>query len=417
MTKVLMLNTSDTMGGAARAAYRLHKALQATSVESQMLVQSKFGDDNTVIGPVGKVRIGFAKLRPTLDASFVKAFGHGATSIFTPAWLPLSNIARQVNKLEPDIVHLHWIGSGFLRIEELKLIKAPVVWTLHDMWPFTGGCHYDRECGKYIDNCGNCPQLLKNGERDLSRKVFDRKKRAWCKLDITIVTPSHWLGRCARDSRLFGENRIEIIHNGLDLDLFSSVDKSVARTIWRLPKDKQFILFGAMNATSDVRKGFDLLVEGIKVGRNLWTDNIELVIFGASEPKGSYDFGLPVHFVGQLYDDVSLAVLFSAVDVLVAPSRQDNLPNVITESLACGIPTVAFETGGMSDLINHKVNGYLAKPFDPKDLARGLHWVLSSTQNCYNDLRKKSRELAQEKFDQVDVAKQYMDLYQSILET
>jgi len=413
--KILHLNASDISCGAAIAAYRIHKGLQGIGIDSKMLVQTKLSDDKTVIAPGTKAKKGLALPRPTLDSA-VKHFASGSKTIFSPAWLPFSNIPTQINSISPDIVHLHWVCDGMLRIEDLKRINKPIIWTLHDMWAFTGGCHYNEGCERHVEACGNCPQLNRSGKNDLSRSVSRRKKKAWSKLDITIVTPSNWLAKCAKESSLFKGWRIEVIHNGLNLNLFKPINKSTAREIWDLPQNKKLILFGAMSATSDHRKGFDLLYEEIEQLTAKWSGKAELVVFGSSEPENPPDFGLSVHYLGRLHDDVSLSLLYAAADVMVTPSRQDNLPNTVVESLACGTPVVAFDIGGMPDMIEHQINGYLAKPFDVSDLSVGIDWVLSD-ENRHKELCLKARGKAVTCFDIKKKAKQYAELYEDVIST
>jgi len=272
-----------------------------------------------------------------------------------------------------------------LRIEELKRVNKPIVWTLHDMWAFTGGCHYCDDCDRFQQDCGNCPQLNKNGKNDLSRSVLKRKKKAWAGLDVTIVTPSTWLAKCAKKSSLFKGQRIEVIHNGLDLNLYKPVDKTFACKIWNLSINKKLILFGAMS-----------------------------VVFGASEPENPPDFGLPVHYLARLHDDVSLSLLYAAADVMVVPSRQEAFGQTASESLACGTPVVSFGATGLLDIVYHKINGYLAKPFNTSDLAAGINWVLSN-ENRHKELCANAREKAVESFDIEKVAGQYARLYGEIL--
>jgi len=412
--EILLVNTSDIQGGAARAAYRIHKGLQRIGIDSKMLVQTKLSDDKTVIGPGSKIKKGLALLRPTLDSAFKQFFSGGSKTIFSPAWLSFSGIPSQIKSISPDIVHLHWICGGMLRIEDLKQIKKPIIWTLHDMWAFTGGCHYSDGCVQFQQSCGDCPQLNRGGKNDLSRSVLRRKKNAWSGLDITIATPSNWLAECANESSLFGRHRVEVIHNGLDLNVFKPINKTTAREIWDLPINKKLILFGAMRATSVHKKGFDLLYEGIKQLTAKWSGKAELVVFGAGEPENPPDFGLPVHYLSCLYDDVSLSLLYAAADVMVTPSRQDNLPNTVVESLACGTPVVAFDIGGMPDMIDYPINGYLAKSFDTSDLAAGIDWVLSD-ENRHKELCINAREKAVACFDIETIARQYAELYREVL--
>ena len=412
--KILHLNASDISGGASRAAYRIHKGLQEIGISSKMLVQSKTSDDKTAIGPGNKLKRGLVLLRPTFDSAFKKLFSGGSKTIFSPAWLPFSDIPSQINSISPDIVHLHWICVGMLRIEDLKQINKPIIWTLHDMWAFTGGCHYSDGCERFQQDCGNCPQLNKSGKNDLSRSVLKRKEKAWSKLDITIVTPSNWLAECVKESTLFGGHRIEVIHNGLDLNIFKPINKMTAREIWDLPINKKLILFGAMSAASDHRKGFDMMYEELKQLSAQWSGKAELVVFGAGEPENPPDFGLPVHYLGHLHDDISLALLYSSADVMVVPSRQEAFGQTASESLACGTPVVTFGATGLLDIIDHQINGYLAKPFDVSGLAAGIDWVLSN-ENRHKELCIKAREKAVTAFDIKKVARQYAELYESIV--
>jgi glycosyltransferase involved in cell wall biosynthesis len=200
----------------------------------------------------------------------------------------------------------------------------------------------------------------------------------------------------------------------LDLNLFKPVDKATAHREWGLPIAKRLILFGAMSPTSDHRKGFDFLYKSLKQLNAKWAGKAELVVFGSNKPENSPDFGLPVHYLGYLQDDVKLSLLYSEVDIMVVPSRQDNLPNTVVESLACGTPVVAFNIGGMSDMIDHKINGYLAKPFDISDLSAGIDWVISDEKR-HKYLRIKARDKAMLCFDIKKTARQYASLYEDVI--
>jgi len=411
--KILLLNTDDISGGAAIAAYRLLKGLQQNGVQAQMLVQSKKSDDYSIIGPQTKWQKAFSKIRPIIDSIPVRFYKQRKKIIFSPAIIP-DSISKKVKNVNPDIVHLHWIASGFIRIETLAKIDKPIVWTLHDMWAFTGGCHYDEDCGKYNKNCGYCPTLGSNKKNDLSYKIFKRKEKSWKNLNLTIVTPSSWLGECAKKSSLFYKTRVEVIPNGIDLNHFKPIDKNIARDILCLPKDKKLILFGALSALSDKRKGFHLLKEALKKLSSKENKDIELVIFGSSKLKGEENLGFRTHYLGRLNDEISLSVVYNAADVMIVPSIQDNLPNTIMESIACGTPVVAFNIGGIHDMIEHQKNGYLAKPFNTGDLAYGIKWVLEDNVR-WRKLSESAREKVIKEFDIVKIAKIYENLYKDIL--
>jgi len=409
--KILIVNTSDIQGGAARAANRLHKALLAIGVDSQMLVQGKSSDDYTVIGGNTKMQKAMAKLRPTIDSLPVRRYKNRTKTLFSPSKFGFSGIVNKINEINPDIVHLHWICGGMIRVEDIASIKAPIVWSLHDMWAFTGGCHYDEECEGYKKSCGNCKVLSSDKQNDLSTKIFKRKQKAFAlKKNITIVGLSNWLNECSKSSTLLKDKKHINLPNPIDTNTFKPFDKDKARKLWSLPKDKKLVLFGAMGATSDPRKGFKKLSDAMA---KLTSQDIEFVVFGSSQPQNAPDFGFKTHYLGSLADDVSLVTLYSAVDVMVVPSLQENLSNAIMESLACGTPVVGFDIGGNSDMIEHQKTGYLVKPFESEDLADGIEWVLNAPN--YNELCVNAREKAVRDFDSKVVSGKYVDLYESIL--
>lgn len=409
--KILIVNTADIDGGAARAAYRLHKALLNSGVNSQMLVQNKSSDDFTVLSENKKFKKYFNKLRPLLDGLPVRFYKERTKTLFSSSYFPFSNIVDEINKINPDIVHLHWICGGMMRIEDIAKIKAPIVWSLHDMWAFTGGCHYDEDCKAYERDCGKCKVLGSVKENDLSKKIYERKQKTFNqKKDMTIVGLSSWLNECSKNSSLLKDKKHINLPNPIDTNTFKPFNKKKSRELWNLPKDKKLVLFGAMGATSDPRKGFKELGEALA---KLQNKNIEFVIFGSSKPQDEPNLGFKTHYLGSLHDDVSLVTLYSAVDVMIVPSLQENLSNAIMESLACSTPIVGFNIGGNSDMIEHQNTGYLAKPFDTTDLAQGIEWVLGNEH--YEELCKNARKKVLKEFDSIVVAGKYVELYEEIL--
>ena len=411
--KVLILNSSDINGGAARAAYRLHRSLLEQGVDSQMLVQDKIGDDSTVIGPDSKFTKLLAKVRPTIDSLPIMFYRKRTQALFSPSWLGFNSISKKINELNPDIVHLHWICGGMLRIEDLSIIKAPIVWSLHDMWPFTDGPHYCEDTNSYIKECGKSRVLGSNNSGTLSRKVFKRKQNTYKKLNnLHIVGLSNWINNCSMSSTLLKEKKHINLPNPIDVNIFKPLDKSISKYIHNLPKDKKLVLFGAMNAATDPRKGFRELLESLE---KLNENNVELVIFGSSKPKEKSQISTryKINYIGQLSDDISLNVLYNAVDVMVVPSLQENLSNAIMESLSCGVPVVAFDIGGNKDMVTHKENGYLANPFDIEDLKNGISYILNHKN--YHIISNNARNKVLQDFDSKIVSKKYIKLYKSIL--
>lgn len=414
--KIASLSTFDNQGGAARAAYRLHQGLNQIKVESWILSQSKFSQDPQVIGAKTSSGIEQAKtgLRLTLDQLPLKRYGKKTRQLFSPHWLP-SQITEQVAQLNPDLLNLHWVSAGYLKIETLAKFQQPLVWTLHDMWSFTGGCHYNQSCQKYTLACGACPLLGSNKEADLSRRIWQRKQKAWANLNLTIVTPSRWLGDSAKASSLFGDRRVEVIPYGLDTTVFRPIERQTARKLLKLPQDKQLVLFLSLNATSDQRKGFHLLQPALQqLSKSGWQDKLELMVVGASQPENPPELGFKAHYLGMMRDDLTLALAYSAADVFVAPSIQDNLPNTVLEAIACGTPSVAFDIGGMPDMIKHQHNGYLARPFVVEDLAQGLAWVIEDPERRLT-LAESARTKAEQEFALEIQARRYQNLYQEIL--
>lgn len=410
---VVMVNWSDQSGGAARASFRLFLALRDIGIHVRLLVQRKESTDRDVLGAAGLAQKACALLTQRLDALPLRMYPRRKKELFSTGVFP-NRTRERIHALVPDIVHLHWVTFGMLPIDALGRLERPAVWTLHDMWGLTGGCHYDGGCDRFLRGCGLCPLLGSDRENDLSAKLLQRKRIAIERSGMTIVSPSRWLAAQARKSVVFAGSRIEVIPNGLDLTLYKPVDQSMARSLFSLPLHKHIVLFGAASPTGEPRKGYQLLVEALdQLARTYSTDQICVVMFGQSEGIPSSLSGFPVHVIGTLRDDVSLAALYSSADVFVVPSVQDNLPNTVAEALACGTPCVAFDIGGMSDLIQHRINGYLAAPFDTADLARGIA-ELTITCTAAGPMRDAARKRAETMLDQEQMAKQYRALYQDI---
>lgn len=409
--KIVIVNTFDTEGGAARAAYRLHQSLLEQDIESTMLVQNKSTHDDTVIEAASKLQKTFVQRRSGLDFLPVRLYKERAKTPFSPAWLGLRNLADTINAMNPDIVHLHWVTGGMLKIEDIIKIKAPIVWSMHDNWLFTGGCHIKWECNLYKNQCGTCPQLNSTKSNDLSRWVWKRKEKTFAHVpNMTIIGLSRWITDNARESNLLKNHTIVNLPNPINTHIFKPFDKNLSRERWNLPLGKKLVLFGAMSATSDINKGFQELSQALVL---IQEENIELVIIGSSRPHDFQDFKFKTHYLGHLYNDTSLVALYNAVDIVILPSLQENLSNTIMESLACGTPVAAFDTGGNSDMVEHKKTGYLAKPFEIKDLADGIVWLLHAPN--YHEISHNARAKILQEFDNAIVAHQYLNLYRRIL--
>ncbi len=409
--KVLALSANDRIGGAAIGAYRLHQALARAGVDSQMLTLRKATADPAVqrlsdhLGRGGRARRRLAETRHSrrLRANpRAEQAGHWSLNQFD---YPL---AAAINSFDADIVHLHWVGDNFLPIEQLRHIRAPIIWTLRDMWAFSGGCHYAGACRRYRGGCGDCPQLASASGNDISARVHRQKQRAWAGLDLTLVCISDWLAACARASSLFAEKRVEVIGNPIDAAVFKPLDRAAARRAFNLPQDKKLILFGAVGGTSDRRKGFEYLRRALN--RRQRGKDWELVIFGG-ERELPLQLRLPTHQLGRLRDEVSLSLLYAACDVYVLPTLQEALGNTLIEALACGSPCVAFAGSGASDVVRHQRDGYLARHQDSADLAAGIGWVLAQ-----NWSRAALHGAVCARFGQERIAERYIAVYRSLLQ-
>lgn len=411
--RILHLAMHDNTG-AGRAVLRLHQGLINLGKDSFFLVNRKALNSTSVLGN-SFISATLKDTQSILISKFTEKALNETGSAFsinlTPSWL-----SKKIKKINPDIINLHWVGWEYLSIESLKHLGVPIVWTLHDMWPFTGGCHYSQECDRYMQACGQCPQLISGKERDLSRSVWQRKAKAWKNLELDIVAPSSWIADCARKSSLFRERRVEVIPCALDTAKYRPIAKHEARTVLGLPHNKQIILFGALRATDDHRKGFHLLQSAMQdLASSGWAAKAEIAVFGSPKPKNPVDFGFKVHYLDHLNDDLSLAIVYSAADVMVVPSLQESFGQTASEALACGTPVVAFNATGLKDIVDHQVNGYLARPYDSTDLAGGIAWVLEDAERQLQ-LSKAARTKAEKCFSLESQAHAYAKLYAELLD-
>lgn len=417
--RVLLVNTAERTGGAAIAANRLLHALNHNGVEAQMLVRDRKADAPEVvnIAPSWRLKADFLWERGVIWL----ANGLSRHNLFQ---VDIANAGTDISKMDvfqkADVIHLHWINQGFLSLSDLEKILSsgkPVVMTMHDQWYFTGICHYSGECDKYRSQCKKCP-MLKNGDigMDLAKWVFTRKQAIYADKNITFVGCSKWMADLARNSKLTQGHPVTNIPNAIDTNIFSPVNQAEARKAHSLPADKRLLLFGAQRIT-DERKGFRYLAEAcdhiMKYHPDLAKD-LEVVVLGGDAQRVASALPFPVHVVNYLSDEKDIALLYSAVDLFVTPSLQDNLPNTIVEAMSCGTPCVGFHVGGIPEMIDHRVNGYVANYRDSGDLADGIAWALEQTR--HNRLREQAREKAVATYSEATVALRYLEVYRASLQ-
>lgn len=408
--RVIHLSTADLNGGAARAAYRIHKALQGNGTQSEMMVNEASSGDWSVHGPGDKFAKASSRVRRYL-ASPLKGLLHtGNPVLHTPAMVP-SGWPGKLDASDADVVHLHGVHDEMLSIAEIGRINKPLVWTLHDMWAFCGAEHYSGD-DRWREGYRPDNRPPHESGFDLNRWTWLRKRKYW-RRPISIVTPSCWLADCASRSVLMHDWPVTVVPNCLDTDRWQPLPQSLARQLLGLPAEVPLLLFGAIGGSQDPRKGFDLLVEAL-AQLHARQPSLQLVVFGELAPPDPPDLGFSVHYTGHLHDDLSLRALYSAADLFVLPSRQDNLPNTALEAQACGTPVVAFRTGGLSDIVEHRCTGYLAQPYNPQDLAAGIAWVLEDSLR-YRTLGNAARSRAEQRWNPARVSSLYLDVYRAAL--
>ena len=413
MDKIIVTHVSYAVSKQT-ASYRLHNELSKT-IDSKIFVSAKSISNSLIIQPTSVFEKFISKFGLLRELVISKIFPNNKKAYFSynigPVFLQLLWI-NKLFKIKTNIFHLHWIGNGFLNLNQFNKIKRPIIITLHDVWFITGGCHVNFECRKYETGCSQCPLFDKMfNPLDITNYIFKKKKKVFNNEIIEIVVLSSWMKEIVSKSPIFADCNINLISNGLDTNLFKPFVKQLARNHFSINASANIILFGGISVKNDFNKGYDLLIETLSL---INVENVELLIFGEKNTTQTYINGYKVTSVGHLTDEADLAKLYSAADILIVPSRQESFSQVSLESISCGTPVVAFDYSGPRDIIVHKVNGYLAKPYEPQDLANGIEWVLQSLSKS-NELSLKAREIAIEKFDIKKVAQSHIELYNRIL--
>ena len=405
VVRATLFTATEAMGGADRAAIRLFDALAATpDLDASMVVRRSTGN-----------RVDVRVVRPHLER-LVGAVRSRSDRLVSRAHRPSDGVFRSVNvwptrlarHLEGDVVNLHWFGSGAMSIADVGRIDAPVVVTMHDMWPFAGASHYTAEdpsapWRSWARSSGARARALLG--RDLDAWTHMRKLDRWG--PMVAVAPSRWLCQLAAESSLMSGWSLHVVPNTLDLSCFRPQRRDDARSALGLPRTVRIITFGALDAGSDPRKGFDLLRSAVE---QISGDQVEAVVFGQDEPADAPRFPIRVRWLGRIDDDQQLARVYSAADVVVVPSRIDNLPQVAVEAQACGVPVVAFRTGGLPDCVSDGETGLLAEPFDTVELARHITVFLDDRERAERAGRA-ARHRAEELWAPEVVAAQYRRVF------
>jgi glycosyltransferase involved in cell wall biosynthesis len=422
--KVVHLATTD-FGGAGKAAYRLHKGLQASGIDSTMLVVNRKNCDPSVrilpSGQLGGIIDCPEQYPPNLEyahriwqhwTAMVAQYPERSPGmeIFSDDFseIPLE-CAREIR--EADIVNLHWVAGLMNCVNAARALRGKkVVWTMHDMNPVTGGCHYAGECTGYLRSCGSCPMLGSGSDDDISRSIWQYKKYAYGKLDLHPVSPSRWLADVASQSSLLSPFRTSVIPNGFPSQVFAPYPKrEEVRDGYGVPKGSKVVLFGAESLLTE-RKGFVYLLRALK---GMATEGIVFAFFGRLPEEVQLELNLPLINLGFVEDEATLAALYSMADLFVIPSIEDNLPNTVVEAMLCGVPVVGFDIGGIPDMVEHKKTGYLVPARDVAALVDGINWCLFHPESA--GLGRNCREKALACYSLEVQAQSYTELYRELL--
>ena len=407
--KIIHLSYSNFIGGASIAASRIHHALNKQNIDSKMWVNESY-ETNTESFNI-KLENFLKKTRRFITWPLLKTLSTNIPIHHSISFLP-SQWVNKINASDAHVVHLHWPHREMLSVSDIGKIKKPIVWTLHDMWAFCGAEHYTNNYrwkeGYKLNNRPNYETGF-----DLNRWTWERKKKHW-KTPMQIVTPSKWLSKCVSESALMSSWPVSVIPNPIDINFWKPLDKISVRDQFNLPRNVPLLLFGAIGGSKDPRKGFDLLLRSLKYLQNdSRVKHLELVVFGEKNPKSPIISSFPIHYTGHINNKIRLRNLYNSVDAIAIPSRQDNLPNTALEALACAVPIIAFDIGGLTDIVQHQYTGYLAKYFKIEDFADGIAWTLSN--NMKVKLNENARERAKGVFSDILIAKLYQQIYKKVI--
>lgn len=415
--RILMVNTSERTGGAAIAANRLMKALRLSGEEAKMLVRDKTTANSDVIA---------LPRSPLLKAKFVlergEIFAENGFRRYRLFEVDHASHGTDITRLqafkEADVVHLHWVNQGMLALSDIRQILRsgkPLVWTMHDMWPFTGICHYAHSCERWQDSCGHCPVLYDGTANDLSHRTFLRKRATYATGQMHLVACSDWLASLARQAPLLHGQSISSIPNPIDTHLYMPTDTRAARAELGLPLNKHILLFVAYKATDPI-KGICYFQDAVAhlVAESLTLANdLHVVVVGREATQLQDAFACPVTTFEYISSDATMRTLYNAATLLCMPTTSDNLPNTIVEAMACGLPVVGSNIGGLPQMIDSNVNGYLAAPRNAIDFAQGIRQCL--TPSALHDFPIAARRKALRHYSEEAVAAKYMAVYRSII--
>lgn len=411
--RVLHINNSDIKGGASRAAHGICLAERSLGIDAGMFVQLKHGNEAFVKSasatPAGFAAFAFRKL---LDEYSIRGFTIPERGRFS---YDLAGLCIRNNRLlrQTDVIHLHWVQEGFFSLDTFNALARmgkPIVWTLHDMWPLTGGCHYSSGCLNYMTHCGRCPSVKGYSFGDRVFRQFEKKLKIFKELNLNLVTCSSWLKERVLESSILKDKPVMVIPNPIDTGVYRPSEK-----VARVP-DQKTLIFGTMTI-SERRKGFHLLKAALRLLKERHPElnsRIKILVFGGAGNLDSRDLPYPAEFAGRISGDENIAAIYNRGDIFLAPSIEDNLPNTVMEALSCGIPVVAFNRGGVPDMVSGRV-GCLAEETSPESFMNAVYFMLTRSESELNEYSLQARQKVLSSYRPEDIAAKYISLYRSLL--
>lgn len=411
--KILFISQSDSDGGASLAAFKLAESLKSLNIDITLIVMRKNRNLSWIKGPVGFLMKLLSKIFSRFELIFNLIFTKNNTGYWSFNFF-YNPLFFKINIDNYDLIHLHWIGKNTLPLKLLSAINTTIVWTLHDSWPFTGGCHLPLNCKNYNINCQNCPQV-RNFFQFLPKYQNDIKKLIFASKDISFIAPSKWMMTQARSSNSLLNNQIHYIPNGISTNKFQRVDASNFKRRNEINSDETVIVFGGYNAIYDPNKGFEILINALKNLKANNNDKYTVLTFGTKFINDNNNLPFRLINLGVINDQKLLNEIYSSACITAIPSFNESFGQMAVESFSCGTPVVAFKTTGLIDIVDHKVTGYLANPYDYEDFAAGINYIKCADNR--SNMIDACKNIAVTKFDLIKVSYEHLELYNSLLNT
>ncbi len=371
-----------SMPPAGNACFRLHSAMRERGVDSSIYnIRKSIAYRNYISSPKRSLQSYFLEIYSYLHGSFIKHLLRPNSYFFSykPFWGAKLHSLDLVK--DADVIYLHWVAGGCLQFNEIDKIASTgklIIFFMHDMWDFTGGCHHSFDCLGYESGCANCPMF--KDRSNIAHKQIEDKFRLFSKYpNIIFVSPSKWLAECAKKSYALQKSRVYTISNVVDETIFKPINKKLSREILNLPLDKKIITFGCQAGTNNPYKGWKYLKEAMDFIKR---DDLHILIYGVDYQKETQEqISYPITFMGPVFDETKLSLICNATDIFVSPSLAESFGLTFLENILCGTPVVGFNNTAVNEIVKTEETGYLAVNKDPEDLARGIQYLLDKIDN------------------------------------